>query len=235
MTDRMPSGQYRSAGDVHRGVRPVGRIEEFSGGMDPDDARALALAGSIVLGPRIGRKFKRDGGGPMMPHDLTIACSGPVAMELQHLSAEVLARINQFFGTATIRDLRKMNDLVAGTGLRGGGNIKVGAGDRGFGQHPPLMHLVLNSLYAAADLGLAPAMAVFSPSSCVWQSSTRGRSATTRISNPTAACSTVPAMTPADSPAFGWWIGTAAPPGNTPSDAPPTIRTTISSGSTIRS
>ncbi len=36
----------------------------------------IALAGSIVLGPRIGRKFKRDGGGPMLPHDLTIAVSG---------------------------------------------------------------------------------------------------------------------------------------------------------------
>jgi Amt family ammonium transporter len=36
----------------------------------------IALAGAIVLGPRLGRKFKRDGGGPMMPHDLTIACSG---------------------------------------------------------------------------------------------------------------------------------------------------------------
>jgi Amt family ammonium transporter len=36
----------------------------------------IALAGSIVLGPRLGRKFKRDGGGPMLPHDLTIACSG---------------------------------------------------------------------------------------------------------------------------------------------------------------
>ncbi|HEY5057068.1 MAG TPA: ammonium transporter, partial [Acidobacteriaceae bacterium] len=36
----------------------------------------VALAGSIVLGPRIGRKFKRDGGGPMLPHDLTIAASG---------------------------------------------------------------------------------------------------------------------------------------------------------------
>ena len=33
----------------------------------------IALAGAIVLGPRLGRKFKRDGGGPMMPHDLTIA------------------------------------------------------------------------------------------------------------------------------------------------------------------
>jgi Amt family ammonium transporter len=36
----------------------------------------IALAGAIVLGPRIGRKFKRDGGGPMQPHDLTIAASG---------------------------------------------------------------------------------------------------------------------------------------------------------------
>src|SRR5512140_3789938 len=36
----------------------------------------VALAGSIVLGPRLGRRFKRDGGGPMLPHDLTIAASG---------------------------------------------------------------------------------------------------------------------------------------------------------------
>jgi ammonium transporter, Amt family len=36
----------------------------------------IALAGSIVLGPRLGRKFKRDGGAPMLPHDLTIAASG---------------------------------------------------------------------------------------------------------------------------------------------------------------
>jgi Amt family ammonium transporter len=36
----------------------------------------VALAGALVLGPRIGRKFKRDGGGPMLPHDLTIAASG---------------------------------------------------------------------------------------------------------------------------------------------------------------
>ncbi len=36
----------------------------------------IALAGSIVLGPRLGRVFKRDGGGPMLPHDLTIAATG---------------------------------------------------------------------------------------------------------------------------------------------------------------
>ncbi len=37
---------------------------------------AVALAGAIVLGPRLGRRFKRDGGGPTVPHDLTIAASG---------------------------------------------------------------------------------------------------------------------------------------------------------------
>lgn len=36
----------------------------------------VALAGAIVLGPRLGRKFKADGGGPMLPHDLTIAITG---------------------------------------------------------------------------------------------------------------------------------------------------------------
>jgi Amt family ammonium transporter len=36
----------------------------------------VAIAGAIMLGPRLGRKFKRDGGGPMLPHDLTIAVVG---------------------------------------------------------------------------------------------------------------------------------------------------------------
>ena len=36
----------------------------------------VAIAGAIVLGPRLGRKFRRDGGAPMLPHDLTIAVIG---------------------------------------------------------------------------------------------------------------------------------------------------------------
>jgi Amt family ammonium transporter len=36
----------------------------------------VAIAGAICLGPRLGRKFKRDGGAPMLPHDLTIAVIG---------------------------------------------------------------------------------------------------------------------------------------------------------------
>ena len=36
----------------------------------------VALAGAIALGPRLGRRFKRDGGGPMLPHDLVMATVG---------------------------------------------------------------------------------------------------------------------------------------------------------------
>ena len=36
----------------------------------------VALAGAIVLGPRLGRRFKSEGGGPMLPHDLTMATVG---------------------------------------------------------------------------------------------------------------------------------------------------------------
>ena len=36
----------------------------------------IALAGAIVLGPRIGRNFKRDGGGPMPAHNMTDCRSG---------------------------------------------------------------------------------------------------------------------------------------------------------------
>jgi ammonia channel protein AmtB len=37
---------------------------------------AIALAGAIALGPRLGRVFKRDGGGPPPPHDLIIGAVG---------------------------------------------------------------------------------------------------------------------------------------------------------------
>jgi Amt family ammonium transporter len=40
----------------------------------------IALWGAIKLGPRLGRKFKRDGGGPLPPHDLTIGAIGAVIL-----------------------------------------------------------------------------------------------------------------------------------------------------------
>jgi Amt family ammonium transporter len=40
----------------------------------------IAIAGAIVLGPRLGRKFKRDGGGPMPGHNMTVAAVGAVIL-----------------------------------------------------------------------------------------------------------------------------------------------------------
>ncbi|MCU1356876.1 MAG: ammonium transporter [Acidimicrobiales bacterium] len=40
----------------------------------------IALAGAMVLGPRLGRKFARDGGGPTAPHDMNIAAIGAVIL-----------------------------------------------------------------------------------------------------------------------------------------------------------
>ena len=40
----------------------------------------VALTGAIALGPRLGRKFKRDGGGMWPGHDMTIAAVGGVIL-----------------------------------------------------------------------------------------------------------------------------------------------------------
>lgn len=40
----------------------------------------VALTGAIALGPRLGRRFKRDGGGLMPGHDMTIAAIGGVIL-----------------------------------------------------------------------------------------------------------------------------------------------------------
>jgi hypothetical protein len=43
---------------------------------------------------------------------LTIGCSGPVAMELQHLSGELISRINQYLGSQVVRHLRFVQTLA---------------------------------------------------------------------------------------------------------------------------
>jgi len=37
---------------------------------------AISLAGAVALGPRLGRIFKRDGGGPMAPHNIILGSVG---------------------------------------------------------------------------------------------------------------------------------------------------------------
>ena len=44
---------------------------------------------------------------------LTIACSGPMALELQHLSEQLMARINAHLGRITVTRLRLVQDFAA--------------------------------------------------------------------------------------------------------------------------
>lgn len=46
---------------------------------------------------------------------LAIACAGPVAMELQHLAPELIARINTHVGQALVAELRFTQDHTPGT------------------------------------------------------------------------------------------------------------------------
>ena len=66
------------AGDPHHFLESLGTsFHDFAGSTVVHTiGGAIALAGAIVLGPRLGRRFKRDGGGPMLPHDLVIAATG---------------------------------------------------------------------------------------------------------------------------------------------------------------
>lgn len=45
---------------------------------------------------------------------LAIACSGAIALELQHLSGELIARINTALGRATVERLRFVQEPLAG-------------------------------------------------------------------------------------------------------------------------
>ena len=49
---------------------------------------------------------------------LTLACSGPVAMELQHLAPELISRINAQLGRAVVERLRFVQQAPAGATLR---------------------------------------------------------------------------------------------------------------------
>jgi len=44
---------------------------------------------------------------------LTIACAGPIAMELQYLATELIARINTHLGSQVVRNLRFVQTTVA--------------------------------------------------------------------------------------------------------------------------
>ena len=58
-------------------ARSAGRFRDFAGSTVVHTiGGAIALAGAIALGPRLGRVFKRDGGGPPPAHDMIIGAVG---------------------------------------------------------------------------------------------------------------------------------------------------------------
>src|SRR5579863_7030329 len=73
-----PDGFLATMGSTGGFLPTLGQpFHDFAGSTVVHTIGGIAsLAGAIVLGPRIGRVFKRDGGGMPAPHNLTIAAVG---------------------------------------------------------------------------------------------------------------------------------------------------------------
>ncbi len=80
---------------------------------------------------------------------LTIACSGPIAMELQHMAMELMARINTHLGGTQVRALRFVQTMHAG---QNGGEARR----RGPVPAPPPPRAVAAARKAVADLPDGP-------------------------------------------------------------------------------
>jgi Amt family ammonium transporter len=77
-----PGGWLGNTMGWFNGLVPDGVVfRDFAGSTAVHTVGAvLALAGAMALGPRLGRRFARDGGGPMPPHDVNIAAIGAVML-----------------------------------------------------------------------------------------------------------------------------------------------------------
>jgi len=65
---------------------------------------------SQIVGPRLAMETEPR---RLVGLQLTIACSGPTAMELQHVSGSLIERINAHAGRQVVDRLRFVQDLVA--------------------------------------------------------------------------------------------------------------------------
>ena len=77
-----PGGWLGTTMGWFNGIVPDGIwFRDFAGSTVVHTVGAMiALAGAVALGPRLGRKFAKDGGGPTAPHDLNIAAIGAVIL-----------------------------------------------------------------------------------------------------------------------------------------------------------
>jgi hypothetical protein len=69
----------------------------------------LMSAWANVVGPRLAAETEPR---RLARGQLTIACAGPMAMELQHVAAELIERINTYAGTRLVERLRFTQDHV---------------------------------------------------------------------------------------------------------------------------
>ena len=70
----------------------------------------LMSAWASVVGPRLAAETEPR---RLTRGQLTIACAGPMALELQHVTAELMERINTYAGTKVVERLRFVQDHVA--------------------------------------------------------------------------------------------------------------------------
>ncbi|CAN5695196.1 ammonium transporter [soil metagenome] len=77
-----PGGWLGNTMGWFHGLVPEGVVfRDFAGSTVVHTVGAtLALMGALALGPRLGRKFAKDGGGPTAPHDMNIAAIGAVIL-----------------------------------------------------------------------------------------------------------------------------------------------------------
>ena len=113
MTTKPPSGNHPAPRHVY-GPRAVGALVP---GITRAAFKARAPASAQVMsdwpdlvGPALAAQTapRRLSGGT-----LTIGCAGPVAMELQHLQTELMARINGALGRSVVQRLRFIQEPVS--------------------------------------------------------------------------------------------------------------------------
>lgn len=103
--DNTQAGMTKAARHVH-GPRPVSAVlpsltrAAFRRG---NVGTRILLDWSVIVGPALAamtepRRFAQG--------TLTIACSGPVAMELQYMASEVMDRVNAYLGSRAVTALR---------------------------------------------------------------------------------------------------------------------------------
>jgi hypothetical protein len=95
-TDRHVYGPRPLGALIPRVARPAFRA------MSPGTGQVMAdwdtIVGPMLAAVSVPRRLAAG--------TLTIACTGPVAMELQHYATELISRINTHLGATTVRSLR---------------------------------------------------------------------------------------------------------------------------------